>query len=124
MARTPAYPDLGTAGSSVVVVVHDDVNEQVQGDDNPLLKVDINRCLLCWTRETHDRSLAFQLVLAKNGGSGMVEDVQECWRKGKLSVAIQPRTLPWRLTQLLLLEDQEHGVDQFHVFEVVVDNVV
>lgn len=28
------------------------------------------------------------------------------------------------LTQLLLLEDQEHGVDQFHVFKVVVDDVV
>lgn len=33
-----AYPDLGSSGSGVVVVVHDDVHEEVQNNDDPLLK--------------------------------------------------------------------------------------
>jgi hypothetical protein len=31
------YPDLGAASGGVVVVVHDDVHREVEGDDDPLL---------------------------------------------------------------------------------------
>jgi hypothetical protein len=80
---------------------------------------------ICVIWNTHNRGLAFQLVLAQDGGSGMVEDVQECWKLK--DVCKLQRSLGFDmmiLTQLLLLEDQEHGVDQFHVFKVVVDDVV
>lgn len=79
-------PDLGSSSSGVVVIVHDHMHSQVQGNDDPL-----------------DTGLTVQLVVAEDGGSGVVEDVKEC--------------------QLLLLQHQEHRVNQLEVLEVVVDNV-
>ena len=37
MRESRTYPDLGSTGGGVVVVVHDDVDGQVEGDDDPLL---------------------------------------------------------------------------------------
>lgn len=55
-----AYPDLGTAGGGVIIVVHDNVNSEVEGNDNPL-----------------DRGLAVELGVAEDGSSGVVEDMKE-----------------------------------------------
>lgn len=56
-------PDLGAAGSGVVVVVHDNVNSEVEGNDNPL-----------------DRGLAVELGVAEDSSSGVVEDMKESKR--------------------------------------------
>lgn len=53
-------PDLGTAGGGVIIVVHDNVNSEVEGNDNPL-----------------DRGLAVELGVAEDGSSGVVEDMKE-----------------------------------------------
>lgn len=53
-------PDAGTTGSGVVVVVHDDVNKQVDRDDNPL-----------------NRSGTLKLGVAEDCGCRVVEDVEE-----------------------------------------------
>lgn len=39
-----AYPDLGTTGGSVVVVVHDNVDPEVKANDNPLLSRSAQLC--------------------------------------------------------------------------------
>lgn len=53
-------PEPGTTSGSVVVVVHDDVNEQVECDDDPL-----------------HRGLSVELGVAQNGSGCVVEDVKE-----------------------------------------------
>lgn len=68
-------------------LTHDDVNEQVQGDNDPL-----------------NGSSTVKLVVTQDGCSGMVEDVEEC--------------------QLLLLKNEEDGVEELDVLDVVVDHVV
>ena len=56
-------PDADTAGTLEVVPVHDDVNSEVQGDDNP-----------------RDRGVAEKLGVAEDSGSAVVVGVQEGWR--------------------------------------------
>lgn len=53
-------PDLVASSGSPVVVVHDDVDEQVEGDDGP-----------------GDRGATVELRVAENGGSRVMVDVQE-----------------------------------------------
>lgn len=60
MRNFGTYPDLGAAGSGVVVVVHDNVDSEVEGNDNPL-----------------DRGLAVELGVAEDSSSGVVEDMKE-----------------------------------------------
>lgn len=53
-------PELGAAGGRVVVVVHDEVDEEVDRNDDPL-----------------DRGRALELGEAERGGGRVVEDVEE-----------------------------------------------
>lgn len=120
---------------------HDDVDEEVDGDDDPLLqqqkKADRRDQLTsrpCEARAgtwaTHDGGGSLELGVAEHGGGRVMEHVQEGWGRGRrsdwASAARRGSWAGWRsgLTKVLLLEDEEDGVEELVVLDVVVDDVV
>lgn len=54
----------------------------------------------------------------------MMEYVQECYSKRVISETPEGRQYMRRRTELFFLECKENGIDEFDVFDVIVDNVV
>jgi len=77
---------LATSGC-VVVVIHENVNSEVEGDDDP-----------------GNASATVKLSKAQESGDGVVVYMQESKR--------------------FLLQDEENGVKEFEILEIVVDNVI
>lgn len=107
-ARDPLLPpDADATGALEVVPVHDDVDGQVQADDHP-----------------GDRGVSDQLRVAENSGSAMVVAVEEGWRRESASGDPAGRGVGLagcRLTERLLLQEQEDGVQELEVLGQVVE---
>jgi len=95
-------PDLDAARALEVVPVHDHVHGQVERDDDP-----------------RDGSRANELGVAKQGGGTMVVAVEE--RCMSLVRSRPIALLLSRLTQGLLLEEQEDSVEKLEVLGQVVE---
>jgi len=80
-------PDPAATSCRVVVIVHEDVDDEVKNDRNP-----------------RNAGAAVQLDIAKKSCRRVVEDVKE--------------------SKWFLLESEEDGIEQFHVFDVIVDDIV
>jgi len=80
-------PNLPSTSGCVVVVIHQNVNREVKGDDDP-----------------GDAGATVKLGKAQESSDGMVVHMQESER--------------------FLLQDEENGVDELEVLEIVVDNII
>jgi len=80
-------PDPSSTSCCVVVVIHENVDREVEADDDP-----------------RDAGATVKLGKAQESSDGMVVHMQESER--------------------FLLQDEEDGVDELDVLEIVVDNVI
>jgi len=96
-------PGADAAGGLEVVPVHDDVDEEVEGDGDP-----------------GDGGVAVELGEAEEGGGAVVVGMEECWWVWVSMLDCRTRR-GRRHTQRLLLEEEEDGVDKLEVFCQVVE---